>query len=170
MRSPAPRSPAQPGPRRILQRALRSFALGFVAVVAVACESGGSPGPTPADFTGIAASLRQQGIVIGHVVSGEAGCPDSVLMPTAISFDAQGLDQAAPVRVHLYIFRDGSVYSRLRSEVDQCARTYVVDPGDYATVDISPYVAAGVGPWAAKFRDGLRTGLAQAATPDTAGP
>jgi hypothetical protein len=166
MRSPAPRSPV----RSRLRRTLGTFGLALIALVAVACESGSNAGPTPADFTGIAASLRQQGILISHVVSGEAGCKDASLMPTAISFDAQGLDQPSPSRVHLYIFANGSAYSRLRSAVDECARSYVSDPADYATVDISPYVAAGVGPWGSKFKTGLRTGLAQAATPDTVGP
>lgn len=146
-----------------------ALALSAALLVAGCSEGGGSSGPTPADFTSIAASFSSQGILISHVVSGEAGCPDRTLTPTAIAFDAKGADQTTPVRVHLYIFRDGSVYTRLRSSVDTCARSYVTDPASYATVDLSPYVAAGLGPWGPQFKNRLRTALEQATPPDNTG-
>ncbi len=143
----------------------------LLGIVTAACgtSQAANPGPTPATFTGIAASLRTQNIFIENVVSGEAGCNDPTLMPEAISFDARGLDQTTPVRVHLYIFGNGSVYTRLRSEVDACAASYVKNPDDYTTVDVTPSVAAGVGPWAPQFKDHLRTALAQAVSPDSVG-
>jgi len=114
------------------------------------------PSPTPADFGGIAAALVQAGVKVVHPVSGDAGCADRVLGPTAISFDASGLDQASPVRIYLYVFGDRATYERLRSTVDNCARSYVTDPETYASAEQSPFVIAGQGPWAAQFEATLR--------------
>ncbi len=155
---------------RISRRlSLSVLAVVLASLVAGCGASGSDPGPTPATFTGIVASFRAQGILISNVLSGDPGCNDPTLTPTAISFNASGLDQATPTRVRLYIFRDGSVYTRLRSEVDTCARSYVKDPAQYMTVDLSPYVATGVGPWGAEFKAHLRTALAQAVSPDGIG-
>ena len=60
-----------------------------------------APVPAPADFQGIAGDIVQRGVRIDHIVSGDAGCPDTDLGKTAIAFDAVGLDQATPVRVYL---------------------------------------------------------------------
>jgi hypothetical protein len=59
--------------------------------------------PTPADFPGIASEPGKRGILIEHATSGDAGCDDPVLSPTAISFEASGLDQSTRLRVHLYV-------------------------------------------------------------------
>ena len=73
--------------------------------------------------------------------------------PTRISprprsaFDAVGLDQATPVRLYVYIFRNRATYERLRSTVDGCARSFVTDPATFESVETSPYVVAGQGPW-----------------------
>ena len=98
-----------------------------------------------------------------NVVAGDPGCDDQRLARTAISFDASGLDQPEPTRVHLYAFKNAAVYDELRPVVDLCARSYVVDPADYGTVDASPYVFAGAGPWAPDFEDALREALERAA-------
>ena len=82
-----------------------------------------APAPTPADFQGIAAELAKAGIVIDDLVSGDAGCLDPVLIPTAIGVTASGLDQADPVRLYLYIFRNRASFERLRATVDACAAT-----------------------------------------------
>ena len=75
----------------------RSLGLGLVALLVAACSfvETTPPAPTPADFPDTAIELAQRGIVIDNVVSGDAGCDDRVLAPTAIAFDASGLDQAA---------------------------------------------------------------------------
>ena len=122
-----------------------------------------SPTPTPADFPDLGGRLVQNGLVIDHVVSGDAGCTDKVLIPTAISMDASGLDQAEPVRLYLYIFRNRAAYERLRETVDACAMSYVTDPETFESVDQSPYVLAGQGPWAPQFEAVLRAGLEAAA-------
>ena len=79
----------------------------FVTSLA-ACStiSVGAPSPTPADFPGIAGELTQRGITVDRIVSGDGGCADTNLARTAIAFDASGLDQATPVRVRVYIFRN----------------------------------------------------------------
>ena len=118
------------------------------------------PSPTPADFGGIAAALVQAGIKVVHPVSGDAGCQDRVLGPTAISFEASGLDQATPVKIYTYLFADRTTFERLRSTVDSCARSYVTDPDTYESAEQSPYVVAGQGPWGAQFKARLREILA----------
>ena len=84
----------------------RPLALCFVALAALAVAACSfvettPPAPTPADFPDTAIKLVQRGVVIEDVVSGDAGCDDRVLAPTAIAFDASGLDQPTKVRVYL---------------------------------------------------------------------
>jgi hypothetical protein len=119
--------------------------------------------PTPADFGGIISELAKRGIVATHVVSGDAGCVDTVLIPTAISFDATGPGQVTPVKVYLYIFNNRAAFERLRATIDDCARSFVTDPQTYQSIDQSPFVAAGQGPWSQQFEAALRDGLAVAA-------
>jgi len=136
-----------------------------LAVLLAACGtiSTSAPVPTPADFQGIAGAVVQRGIRIDHIVSGDAGCHDANLARTAIGFDAVGLDQATRVRLYLYIFRDRATYQRLRSTIDTCARTYVTDPTTYESVETSPYVIAGQGPWGQGFKTNLRAAIDEAA-------
>jgi hypothetical protein len=144
---------------------VRAAAVLAVALLAGGCGlvETGPPSPTPADFPGIAAELGKRGITVRHPVSGDAGCDDHVLAPTAISFDAGGLDQAGDVHVYLYVFRNRATFERLRGTIDACARAFVTDPADYESIDESPFVVAGQGPWGQKFEDALRSGLETAA-------
>lgn len=122
-----------------------------------------APPPSAAPFPTIAGLLSQHGIHVAGIVSGDAGCPDTNLGKTAIRFDASGLDQASLVRVHLYIFRNRATYERLRSTIDLCAASFVTDPATYESVETSPYVAAGQGPWGAAFKDNIRAAIVEAA-------
>lgn len=141
-------------------------ALAVVLVLAVAvagCSaSGASPAPSSADFEGLVAELDRVHVEVDHVVSGDAGCDDPTLAPTAIAFDARGLDQPTPVRVHLYRFADAAAYDRLRQAVDRCASHFVSDPNAYVAIDASPYVATSAGPWAPGFTDAVRAALTRA--------
>jgi hypothetical protein len=121
------------------------------------------PAPSPANFPSIASLLGDAGITVTDQVSGDAGCKDPNLVPTAIGFTAAGLDQLAPVRIHIYIFADAPTWSRLSSSVSTCAMSFVTDPETYESIDPSPYVLAGQGPWGTKFRDTLRQVLTTAA-------
>jgi hypothetical protein len=121
------------------------------------------PAPTPADFQGIAIELTKRKIAIDDIVSGDAGCTDPVLIPTAIALTASGLDQTTPVRIYLYVFRDREVFERLRATIDACARSYVTDPETFESIEQSPFVVAGQGPWAPQFEAALRKGLEVAA-------
>lgn len=125
--------------------------------------SGTPPAPTPADFQGIAANLVRRGIAIDHVVSGDAGCADPALSRTAISFRASGLDQSAPAAIHLYIFGSADSFRKLRPAVDSCARSYITDPQTFESIDASPFVVVGQGPWGAQFGAAIRAGLTEAA-------
>jgi hypothetical protein len=151
---------AEMSPRR---RVLPLAALLLTLVGACGAISSSAPAPTPADFEGIAAQLAKRGIQLGDVVSGDAGCQDPTLIPTAIGFTAQGLDQAEPARIHVYIFRNRDAFERLRASVDGCARSFVTNPETYETVEQSPFVVAAQGPWATKFEAALREAMREAA-------
>lgn len=146
-----------------LRRALLGLLLTALAVGGCGIVSTSPPEPTPADFPDLAIALTQRGLVIDHVVSGDAGCDDPVLVPTAIGLDASGLGQTKPVRLYLYVFRTSEVFERLRSTVDACARSFVTDEQNFESIDQSPYVLAGQGPWAPAFEAALRGGLEVAA-------
>jgi hypothetical protein len=149
-------------PRAIPVR-LAPALVAVVLVTSCGLVSRTPPAPTPADFQGIAGDIVQRGIAIDHIVSGDGGCSDTNLEKTAIGFDAHGLDQATPVRLYVYIFKNRATYERLRSTVDDCARAYVTDPGTYESVEMSPYVLSGQGPWGARFKANLRTAIDEAA-------
>ena len=100
---------------------------------------------------------------MNNVVSGDAGCADRELIPTAIAVDASGLDQATPVRIYLYIFRNHASFEKLRANIDTCARSFVTDPETFESVEQSPFVLAGQGPWAPRFEAAIRQGLEVAA-------
>lgn len=146
-------------------RSRRALAGLLVAVAVAACGtiSTSAPAPTPADFQGIATELTKRTIAIDGIVSGDAGCDDPVLIPTAIGLDASGLDQVEPVRIYLYIFRNRAAFERLRATVDTCARSFVTDPETFETGEQSPYVIAGQGPWAPRFEAAVREALQVAA-------
>lgn len=149
--------------RQAGRRVHLSVALVALVVAACAAVTTTAPVPTPADFQGTASEFATRGVVIDKVVSGDTGCTDAVLTPTAIAFDASGLDQPTTVRIHLYVFADRATFERLRSSVDDCARRYITDPATYDTIERSPFVLVGQGPWGTKFEAALRDGLLVAA-------
>ena len=138
----------------------RRLALVAVALVAASCGmvSTTPPAATPTDFGGLA-SLLDPAIIVKDVVSGDAGCSDPDLVPAAIGFDATGLDQTTPVRLHLYVFRNHAAWERHRNAVSGCAAAFVTDPASFEQVEESPYVVAGQGPWAPSFEAALRRAL-----------
>jgi hypothetical protein len=121
------------------------------------------PPPTPADFQGLAGELVRRGLRIEHIVSGDAGCGDHTLKQTAIGLDASGLDQAAPTRLFIYIFRNRASYERLRQSVDDCATWYARDPESFESIEASPFVVASAGPWAPEFKAAVRAAITEAA-------
>ena len=145
--------------------AARAATLLAIVLVGAGCDTvdNGRASPTPADFGGVANELAKHGIGIDRAVSGDAGCDDRTLTPTAIGFDARGLDQATTVRIHLYAFKDKATFDRLRASVDSCARSFVADPATYEAVDAPPFVVTGQGPWGAQFEAAVRQALTTAA-------
>ena len=159
--SPAGRQPSR---RTLPHRAVLALGLAL-ALVAGACGtiSSSPPPATPTGFPGITGRLAAVGISVSDYVSGDAGCTDPDLTPAAISFHAQGLDQAAPVKLYLYVFRDRAAWQRHIAQVGPCAQAYVTDPQTFGEIDQSPYVVAGQGPWGQKFEAALRLVLEQGA-------
>lgn len=149
----------------LLRRAARIATLAIVAGLLIAgCGRATiAPSPTPADFAGIVEQLAKAKIGVANVVSGDPGCRDATLAPTAIAFDASGLDQAQPVRIYVYIFRNHDSWQRLAGSVAACARSYVTDQATYESLSPSPFVVSGQGPWAPRFAAGLADALTAAA-------
>ena len=136
----------------------------LVVLVLSACDAlrGTPPSPTPGDFGTLAQALSQRGVTAEGAVSGDPGCDDPTLAPTAISFTASGLDQPTAVRLRVYLFRDDAAYGRRRADVDTCASAWATDPTTFELVDASPFVIAGQGPWGAEFKRVLREALTAA--------
>jgi hypothetical protein len=129
-----------------------------------ACEGDNNPAnPTPASIPEVLVVLAQRGIALSGVVSGDAGCADQNLAHTAVSVSASGFDQPTPTRLYLYAFRDRKTFQQLAASVDACARSYVIDPSAYGSIQVSPFVLAGPGPWAYDFTMHLRAALTAAA-------
>ena len=142
----------------------RIVLIAIVAAVLAGCSASSSPpAATPTDFAGVSLLLQRSGMTIVDVVSGDAGCPDSDLAKTAISFTASGLDQPRPTKVYLYRFNDREAFQRRSGDVAACAASYVSDPARFESVDVSPYVIAGEGPWGDRFRAAVRDALTAAA-------
>ena len=138
---------------------MAALSLAAISVGACGTISMTAPAPTPADFQGIASEIVKQRIAIDDLVSGDAGCLDPVLIPTAIGITAKGLDQTEPVRLYLYVFRNRDSFDRLRATVDDCAASFVTDPQTFESIEDSPFVLAGQGPWAPEFEAALRKAL-----------
>lgn len=146
---------------------------GLLAVVlasALAMGVGGCAGllesppvPDPEAFPGISGQLGRFGVDVLNWTSGDPGCDDPTLSPTAIRFDASGLDQAATVTFRIYIFRNREAWERRLADVDACAAGWADDPATFELVQVSPYVLAGQGPWGPEFEAAVRLGLIEAA-------
>ena len=158
----APLAAGRPRSARPLRLAL--LLVGLVFTVG-ACGSllGTEPPATPTDFPGLTGRLKLAGVAVDDWVSGDAGCADPNLVPASISFNASGLDQATPVKIYLYVFRNKDAWERHRDAIGPCAQSWVTDPQTYQELQESPYVVAGQGPWAPAFEAAVRSVLTQAA-------
>ena len=148
-----------------MPRARLAVAIALVALILTACSAlrGTAPSPTPADFGVFATELLARGIAISNVVSGDPGCDDQTLAPTAISFKASGLDQPGAVQVRVYLFKDDAALERRRADLDACAAAWATDPSTFELIDASPFVLGGQGPWGADFKLALQAAIRNAA-------
>lgn len=153
----------------LLRRAARhvrlALACGISLTVLAGCGfvSTTSPPATPTDFPGIASELARRGIVVDEIRSGDPGCAGTDLAPTAIRFTARGLDQQEPTPVYVYIFRNREAFERRNTDVYACARSYVTDADAFGSIEASPFLMIGPGPWAPAFEAELRDALTEAA-------
>lgn len=160
-----PGGPASRG-RGVVPGVVPGVALGLVVVLLVAgCSAfkGTAPEPTPQDFGGIAGDIALEGITVGRPVSGDAGCTDPSLIPTAIGFDVSGLGVPSPIRARVYIFSNHAAYERRRPDVDTCVGAWATDPPNVEFIDVSPYVLVVQGPVPDAFKTALTRGLTAAA-------
>ena len=121
------------------------------------------PTPTPQPFPGITGELGRVGVDVISWTAGDAGCDDPTLSPTAIRFEAQGLDQATPVPIRIYIFKNREAWNRRAADVEACAIAWATDPATFELLQVSPYVVAGQGPWPPEFDAAMRQGIIAAA-------
>ena len=121
------------------------------------------PTQNPEPFPGIAAQLGRFGVNVANWASGDPGCDDPTLSPTAIRFEAQGLDQATPVPIRIYIFKNREAWNRRAADVEACAIAWATDPATFELLQVSPYVVAGQGPWPPEFDAAMRQGIIAAA-------
>ena len=121
------------------------------------------PVPGPDSFPEISGELGRLGISIENWTAGDAGCDDPSLAPTAIRFEAMGLDQATPVTLRIYIFRNRDAWERRQVDVDTCVAEWADDPATFEIESTSPYVLAGQGPWPPGFSAAIRAALKAAA-------
>jgi hypothetical protein len=145
---------------------MRAAMLGALLVGAVAGCAGilqSPPVPGPEPFPGISGHLGRFGVDVVSWTAGDAGCDDPTLSPTAIRFQAQGLDQQTPIVLRIYIFRDHDAWDRRLADVDTCVAAWATDPATFQIVQVSPYVLAGQGPWPPGFDKAIRDGLTEAA-------
>ena len=148
------------------RRAVGSWVLAVLASLALAGCSAlleAAPTPTPQPFPGITGELGRVGVDVVSWTAGDAGCDDPTLSPTAIRFEAQGLDQAAPVPIRIYIFKNREAWNRRSSDVEACAAAWATDPATFELLQVSPYVVAGQGPWPPQFDAAVRQGITAAA-------
>ena len=115
------------------------------------------------DFPSIAGEIAQRGIVIEEIASGDAGCKDPSLIPTAIGFNARGLGISSPIRLRVYIFRTGETFDRRRPDIEPCVAAWASDPATIEFIDARPFVLVGQGPWPDAFKAALRAALTSAA-------
>ncbi|TME10116.1 MAG: hypothetical protein E6I65_09545 [Chloroflexi bacterium] len=147
-------------------RTIRRLGLLLAAALVLAGCAGlleSAPTPDPESFPEIAGQLGRFGISVSNWVSGDPGCDDQSLSPTAIRFDAEGLDQATPVVLRIYIFRNREAWDRRLADVDTCAAAWATNPATFEQLQVSPYVVAGQGPWPPAFAAALRTAITAAA-------
>jgi hypothetical protein len=149
--------------RSRLRRVMGLTVLAAFLVVGCSAILEDQPVATPVPFPEISGFLGQHGIVVSNYTSGDAGCIDQALIPTAIAFDVAGLDAAQPMRLRIYIFRDRATWERRRTAVDACVALWATDPATFEFVDASPYVVAGQGPWPPQFKAALRAAITEAA-------
>jgi hypothetical protein len=121
------------------------------------------PTPNPEPFPGISGQLGRFGVNVLNWTSGDPGCDDPSLSPTAIRFEAQGLDQSTPVQLRIYIFRNREAFDRRKADVDTCVEAWAEDPASFEILKESPYVLAGQGPWPPGFEDAIKKGLKESA-------
>jgi hypothetical protein len=135
------------------------------AVVLAGCSAllEAAPTPTPQPFPGISGELGRVGVDVVSWTAGDTGCDDPTLVPTAIRFDAEGLDQPTPVHVRIYIFKSREAWERRSADVDSCVGRWATDPATFELLQVSPYVVAGQGPWPPEFDKAMRDGITAAA-------
>lgn len=137
----------------------------LATLVLGACSAltGPTPEATPLDFPGIADQLTLQGLMVAQPRSGDDGCNDPTLAPTAISFDLSGLGVTSPIRARVYMFASRDAYTRRRADVDTCTAAWTTDPANVEFVDASPFVLVVQGPVPAAFKAALVRALTASA-------
>ncbi|HXG26178.1 MAG TPA: hypothetical protein VNL94_04900 [Candidatus Binatia bacterium] len=148
-----------------MSRPVRAVAALAACLALAGCSAlqGRAPTPSPESFAGVLGKLAQLGIHATTWTSGDAGCDDATLHPTAIRFEVQGLDQPTPVLLRIYTFRNRETWERRVPDVESCLANWATDPETFEVLEVSPYVVAGQGPWPPQFEAAMREAMTAAA-------
>ena len=149
-------------PSTLARIAALALAAGLVLTGCSTIEQG-PPSPTPLDFPGMSGEFSRVGITVSDWRSGDDGCGDATLAPTAVAFRATGAGVTTPVPLRVYIFKDKAAWTRRSADVDTCVAAWATDPATVELIDVSPYVLAGQGPWPESFKTALRAAITRAA-------
>ena len=150
--------------RRSLPLILAALLLLLVAGCgSVLDDARGEPSATPTNFNGLVEHLAAREFAVAHVVSGDPGCSDQVLVPMAIAFELSGGGLEDVIQARVYRFKDDESYQRLRASVDTCAAAWISDPATLLMVDASPYVLVTEGAPAGAAADAIRAAVREAA-------
>ena len=150
--------------RRSLPLILAALLLLLVAGCgSVLDDARGEPSATPTNFNGLVEHLAAREFAVAHVVSGDPGCSDQVLVPMAIAFELSGGGLEDSIQARVYRFKNDESYQKLRTSVDTCAAAWISDPATLLMVDASPYVLVTEGAPAGAAADAIRAAVREAA-------
>ena len=152
------------GPMSVPRRLVPGLAALPFALLAVLVVAGCSYVETvplrrrPARLPGDRQRARRRRHQDRHVVSGDAGCTDQVLAPTARSFDARAWTRDDRPDLPVHVRRPGDLSSACARRSTLARSSFVTDPETYESVEQSPFVLAGQGPWGTAFEAALARG------------
>ena len=150
------------------RRSLPLFLAALLLLTASGCgsvldDARGEPSATPTNFNGLVEHLAAREFAVAHVVSGDPGCSDQVLVPMAIAFELSGGGLEDSIQARVYRFKNDESYQKLRTSVDTCAAAWISDPATLLMVDASPYVLVTEGAPAGAAADAIRAAVREAA-------
>lgn len=139
-----------------------SFALALGA-----CSGLATPTPTPAEFGDLISALVLRGITVRGHVSGDPGCPGSILHSNAVRLDLALSDDPTIYPAYVFRWRRTADFDAAASTFGECVDEYVSLHPDASVegLEVAPWRTYGPG-----WPDRLSTALAEALGEAGGGP